>query len=369
MYNGENFKMTPSHEQLMKPETLVIKHRVSDQPPLNTQAMKPTKNLTAPAFLLHLIEDLVLANGLNVDYLHQEILGSDTSTITVDQLELSTEWIIEKTGKPWLVLELATKTNYEHFGNFGRIIASCRDGREAIVLYQHFQSLLHPLFDIVLLEKDELVAILFREPCGVELKHWYSEAVLGAIPVWAERLTGESLTPIEIWFKHDAPEYIEKYQKHFDCTVKFSQSMDCLWIKPAVLDRPIRSASPIFNRKIIKEAEEELNKLQTISQKVKHLILACLPEDISIDQIACSLCLGARTLQRKLIGEQSTVKKLKQEVKREEALMLLKGRQLSIEQIAFKLGYEQRSSFAAAFHKWTGMSPGEWRKNHITELS
>ncbi len=57
------------------------------------------------------------------------------------------------------------------------------------------------------------------------------------------------------------------------------------------------------------------------------------------------------------------------DVRMQRASVLLRERVLSLKQIAVKTGYQTPSAFSAAFRRWTGKSPGEYRDCHQAELT
>ena len=69
-----------------------------------------------------------------------------------------------------------------------------------------------------------------------------------------------------------------------------------------------------------------------------------------------------RTLQRKLSTEGTTFRALTDSVKQELAESLLANHELTIADIAHKLGYFEPTSFQRAFRQWTGSTPMEYRK-------
>lgn len=306
------------------------------------------------------MEDLALSNGLSVDKLHSIILPGDTQEITTSSLEASVSWLMQGTQKPWLALEFGQRTNIQQLNVFGPLLASCNSIRQSLELFSQYQSLLHPLFNLAFEVENNLLCLRYSMPGHLPKNPIYAEAILGAVPFWGTRLTGIPLTPDTVWFRHQQPEYSEKYTEHFQCDVQFEKAYDAIWVNASLLDAPILSAAPAFHSKIKAQATDQLYSMGTFKSEVKRLIQAELPNDASIEVIANALCSTERTLQRKLADENTQFKTLKQEVKQEVAIKLLEETQLSIDQIAFQVGYEQRNSFVAAFQRWTGISPAKW---------
>jgi AraC-like DNA-binding protein len=311
-----------------------------------------------------MVEDVAMSYGLNIDELHQRVLGGEIQNVTVSDLERATEWLISGSKKPWLPLELGTMADFSQLGVFGRLVASCVTYKDALELSRTYNELLHPLHDTDFAVKDGKVEYLYRTDRSSVQKPLYAEIALGAIPFWSERLTGKPLILDRVCFRHAEPPYAEKYRNHFRCDVLFSQTTNSLLMDASILDEPVLSASPHYHTSVLEEANRQLKHMATWSSKVEDIIRLRLPLDVSIQEAAGSLHCSERTLQRKLSEEETTFKLLKQSVRHREAVHLLKNTSMSIEQIAFHMGYEQRSSFAAAFKAQSGLSPGRWRTVH-----
>jgi AraC-like DNA-binding protein len=78
-------------------------------------------------------------------------------------------------------------------------------------------------------------------------------------------------------------------------------------------------------------------------------------------RMARLLGMSERTLQRRLARSNRTFRDVVEAFRREEACRLLGGA-LPIVEIAERLGYSEQTSFNRAFRRWTGRTPGEWRK-------
>jgi AraC-like DNA-binding protein len=66
-------------------------------------------------------------------------------------------------------------------------------------------------------------------------------------------------------------------------------------------------------------------------------------------------------LQRKLGEEGTQYKDVLNELRLELALYFLKNTELSLESIAYELGYGEARSFYRSFKQWTGRTAGSYR--------
>lgn len=81
----------------------------------------------------------------------------------------------------------------------------------------------------------------------------------------------------------------------------------------------------------------------------------------SLEELARTLNLSARTLDRYLQKEGRQFRELAAEQRQRRAEAMLADNQLSITQIALELGYSDAANFTRAFRKISGVSPSQWR--------
>jgi AraC-like DNA-binding protein len=67
-------------------------------------------------------------------------------------------------------------------------------------------------------------------------------------------------------------------------------------------------------------------------------------------------------MRRRLHEEGATYQGIKDQLRRDLAIGYLSHSDRSVMDIALELGFSERSAFHRAFRKWTGASPGEFRR-------
>lgn len=77
--------------------------------------------------------------------------------------------------------------------------------------------------------------------------------------------------------------------------------------------------------------------------------------------VAAKLAVSHRTLRRRLRAEGTSYSKLLALVRLEAARRCLADDSLTIDQIAYQLGYTEPTNFRHAFRRWTGRAPGAYR--------
>lgn len=83
---------------------------------------------------------------------------------------------------------------------------------------------------------------------------------------------------------------------------------------------------------------------------------------LKLEQAALQLGVSKRTLQRRLQEKQMSYSQCVDFAKKKHALALLADTQLTTQQIAYQLGYEEPSNFHRTFRRWYPFSPMQYRQ-------
>src|SRR5207245_1934660 len=81
-----------------------------------------------------------------------------------------------------------------------------------------------------------------------------------------------------------------------------------------------------------------------------------------VSKVAKSLGMSVRTLQRRLGELGTTYQDVLDNVRHRSARRLLRRTDLSMEEVAFLLGFEEVNSLMRAFQIWEGTTPSRWRE-------
>ncbi|TAM62844.1 AraC family transcriptional regulator [Mycobacterium sp.] len=107
-------------------------------------------------------------------------------------------------------------------------------------------------------------------------------------------------------------------------------------------------------------AEQRARRTPAASRVRASLLLN--PAWPTLEEIAADHHLDTRTLRRHLDAEGTSFREVLDDTRRELALTLLDGGELSVLAIADRLGYADAAVFTRAFRRWTGTSPGRHRQ-------
>ena len=175
-------------------------------------------------------------------------------------------------------------------------------------------------------------------------------------PVWA---------PTSVSFLHTTQGDPAYYRGFFRCPVAFGAEEAKLTIDAASWEAPIASGDEGLFRVLTNHAE-----LLSADRPIPDDLVARARAEIlrvlgngepEIEEIADTLAVSARTLQRRLSDRDLTYSRLVDEVREDQGRKLVSGGAMSLSEVAFFLGYSDQSAFTRAFKRWTGQTPREFR--------
>jgi AraC-like DNA-binding protein len=181
----------------------------------------------------------------------------------------------------------------------------------------------------------------------------------------ARAWTGDAFAPAAIHFQHARPRDVGAYERTFGCPVLFEQPTNAIVAAASTLTLALRTSQAALAAYFEGVAGAMLEKLAPgdLPAAVRGAIRDALPGgDTALPRIARRLGVGARTLQRRLNDEKLVYRDLVDEVRRAEAVELVRSTDLSIFEISDRLGYSETKAFRRAFRRWTGAAPGDARR-------
>jgi AraC-like DNA-binding protein len=178
-------------------------------------------------------------------------------------------------------------------------------------------------------------------------------------------LSVRNVFPIHVMYRSERIHDTSKHESIFGCPPSFNQKANAIVFKISDLEVPILGYNPQLSsilEKLLQERMRELDKGVHFTAKVREAISLNYQFNFpQLENIAIALNITPRTLQRKLQEENTTYRELSDTIRYELASILLKYKELTISEIAYKLGYSELKSFRNAFKQWSGVTPAYYR--------
>lgn len=252
-----------------------------------------------------------------------------------------------------------------------RSIVSSRTLEEALTRAARFLRLVLPDLQLTV-RRDRSAARLeisepqpLREradaPCRVFAFEWLLRLLHG-LACW---LAGRGLALDSVTFPYPRPTHAADYGLIYTVHASFDGATLVATLKPNLLDLPIRRDDEALAA-FLEGAPGKLTMLyrrdrETV-RRVRDLVAKALPHSLTLDGAARALHLSPRTLHRRLQEEGSSLRAIKDAVRRDFALSKLEKTSQPVAKIAADLGYAEPSAFFRAFQNWTGVAPTHYRK-------
>jgi len=270
------------------------------------------------------------------------------------------------TGCEHLGLQLGEKAGPGTLGLAGLLLMSADTVGSALQdLVRYFE--LHDRGGIPTLgQRDDtaLIGFVVLEPAVDAPELLYDLAMTMACNIM-RHLCGPTWNPTEVLLPRRRPADGKPWEKFFRAPVRFGAQRCAMHFPASWLAHPVPVANPLLHSHLEKQAAawHAHQPASGFAGEIRRLIHGTIThERCSADRVAQLLGMSARTLNRRLLGEGTTFRALREEVLFDMAQRLLRTTSLDLTAVAHLLGYAEASSFIHAFTRWSGQAPQPWRR-------
>ncbi len=297
----------------------------------------------------------------------QEQVNDPKSQLSLAQFDRVLEVMRDASRDPALGLHHGISLQLNSLQALGTLLATSSTLQQVFDHYAKYKDLVSPHIAFTLEQVGHETHICYIDRFENNNKAIYPEIAMTSLLSIARALSSKDQFVLkQAHFRHPEPSYTEEYARIFKAPVLFSQKQTKVIVDTQLLQKPLLGALPEANRKIEMEARAQLLQLHQ-SQKVSRQIIQYLEDNlgqnaISIQDVADHLKMTPRTLQRRLRDEDTSYVTLREKVRFRFAQNYLKDDSMNMDSIAALLGFSESTNFYHAFKRWSGMSPGEFRK-------
>jgi AraC-like DNA-binding protein len=202
----------------------------------------------------------------------------------------------------------------------------------------------------------------------------WGEWFVGLIVSRARSLAGDvDVDPVQVTFQHPAPspEAAARLAQMLGCKPDFGHPKTAVVFGAAALAIRIRNASAFLSRIVLRHAEADLERhgggSETFTTFARRSLMAILTADETprISTLARRASCSVRTVQVRLNREGTSYEKVLDLARRDLGLRYVADEDIRLMEVPLLLKYEEPSSFYRAFKRWTGATPGEYRRRLV----
>lgn len=248
-------------------------------------------------------------------------------------------------------------------GLLGELVRNCPTvGRalESLTVYQHLNSEGGLAF---LLKRGDYVDLGYASyhPSVPGVAHLYDTALATGMNIMTD-LCGPTWKPYEAFLPHAKPRDVAQYRAFFKVAPRFDAEYCALRFPARDLARAVPDASPEAHRRC-EVAARSAGAPDFMQQVYRGLRRLMLENRHSGDDLAQLLTMHRRTLNRRLKAEGTTFQRVLDEIRFEVARDLLSNSNVNLDDVAATLGYAAVTPFMRTFRRWSGTTPGQWRRS------
>jgi len=187
---------------------------------------------------------------------------------------------------------------------------------------------------------------------------------------WTSQLAAiadRPIRPTAVNIEFDEPDPAPRYDAFFGCTVEFSAARNQLRLDRSMLALRNPEHCPGTWQHLLELCEAELEqrtRTRSLRERMTQLLGPLLKgHEPDLSQLAERLQLPTWTLRRKLAEEGTSYREILNDTRRDLAMAYIRDTESAFGEIAWLLGFSSAEAFQRAFKRWSGQTPGEYRRS------
>jgi AraC-like DNA-binding protein len=314
----------------------------------------------------------VRARDLNADELLANV-GLSSTLLQMPQARVSAKHY----GALWRSIAIALDDEFfgqdsrrMKAGSFAMLchsVLSCKNLGQALDRSLRFYGLILDDISGALVRDDGEARIVLRErTAGANQRVFAHELLLMLLYGVSCWLVGRRIPILRTEFSYAEPAHSAEYRLMYCADLRFNKPNTVIAFDASYLDLPV-----VQNERSLKEflrtAPESIllkyKNSSSLTARVRRRLRQFLPGELpDFEGLTDQLNMTPATMRRRLHEEGASYQSIKDQLRRDLAISYLSHSSRSVMDIALELGFSERSAFHRAFRKWTGASPGEFRR-------
>ena len=273
----------------------------------------------------------------------------------------------ERTGEPALQLFAPTALPWGAYRVIDYLVAASTTVGDGVRRFARFFGIISETVSLSIVEHGGEHRLGLAAAGEGRIPGVYVDYVFAALVTRIRMRIRPSLRVRRVELRQPPPADPRPYEEVFQAPVYFGAGVDCLCFSDEEWRAPTVNADEALAR-LLEEHARMIAPRGTESPagfraEVLGALTRTLPEGGgAVAAVARALHVSVRTLQRKLVAEGTTFREVLDTARSQLAQAYLSDPKVSNAEVAMLLGFSDPSSFNRAFRRWTGRSPGRWRR-------
>ncbi len=269
------------------------------------------------------------------------------------------------TEKPWLALEVHSILQPATHGILSLGALCAPNLTHALQLLELAMPLRQRLLTCHIHTDKDFVYLQFEPEFELdEIQVHICITLLGIIYDLIEVVLGDHPFQIQGDLPFKKPSWSQKITQAFpQLNLIYDANALGLKIPEALMKVPCLTADPNSFRLALNECQQQIQQQKngSLSAQVYQYLYEIDPPYPNQSVTAQHFNMSERTLARKLQQESNQYRTIVDQIRQTHAQWLLNHTDLTVEQVAFEVGYPDANNFSRTFKRWCGMTPSQYR--------
>jgi AraC-like DNA-binding protein len=269
---------------------------------------------------------------------------------------------------PTVAFQVGRRMHITTYGMYGYALLSCPNRAAAAEFASKYTMAVGPTFSLNFLvdqncARHRFLEVISQDPSS-DLYRFSLEFTLAMLVTVSNDLFDRQPEFSYVRIAYPPPAHASAYTDLFQCPVFFNATVNEVEISPDSLAEPIACANPNtleLGRRACEEILKEAEMSSGLASLVRQALLQTPNSFPPVEVVATDLGLSPRQLHRNLQAENTSYRKILDEIRMGLALAYLRKTHITTDDIAIRLGYSDGANFRHAFRRWTGKSTSDFR--------
>ncbi len=311
------------------------------------------------------IDTALILQGTGVT---EGMLENPSLRVSLDQELALYIALAEHNQDPLLSLKHGQRMGLNYFGVLGTLMLSSDTLARALNYLQQFFPLVSWASYISLKKNDRAGTValsMVPTPAGEKTGQFEVVSTFMSLMVLVQQLTMSDFKFSQVLLAYPIDKKLKaQYEHYFKCPVKFSAKTNSVMFSQVEYLQKMPAADASVVEALVglcQRSFESLKNNRGLVGAVRQQLENSDERYLSLEALAKIFNQSSRTLRRKLDDAGTSYQQILESVRFDNAVQLLKNTELTIENIAYQLGYSDSRSFRNAFKRWADVAPGEYR--------
>lgn len=340
--------------------------------------MTATTPFTVAAHFFQLLPDYTSRHGLPVERLLAEagmgpgdIEADGNGRVSFDVFRTLCDVAAQVLPDPQLGLKLGQSVRPGHLGSHEFALMSCASAMELARQSSRYSALTIDAGHNVVEERGpEYVRVFHSNLPGQASLGALQEDMQHAIAVTLARYIThrENLNPNWVAFQHPRPDDVREFEALFRCPLRFGAAETAIGLDAQHMNLPLPHANAQVLRMMDDLCAQLMGQLGNALEPswlaaARRAALAAFRQGVpEAEGVAREVGMGVEELKEQLSVRGMSFRSFIDDLRKALALGYMRDPGLGLVDIAYLLGFSEQSAFQRAFKRWTGMTPGDHRR-------